>query len=113
MQRRAFLNVLLQLCLDVGRHDRLPGYAVLSTGDRIRVDLAAAAMVTRSWLPVHLLATLVIWLLVGYSLVWHFDMPGVWVHLPPASATVWCLPWLAHARRTALRALLGLHWAAL
>ena len=95
------------------RHDDLPGYSQLSLPDRLRVDARALARLLLSVTFLHMLAALLIWLLAGYILMWHLDMPPVRVHAPCVAAPLWWLPWLAVARRRLVREIVGSHWTEL
>lgn len=95
------------------QHDALPGYRQLTLRDRLRVDTRAAVRVCGSVQALHVLACIVIWLLAGYTLVWHLDLRGHGAHLPVYTLSVWLLPWLAAIRRRVLRELLGPHWSEL
>jgi hypothetical protein len=94
----------------VFRSADLPGYRMLPVATRIRLDLAALWLFLWTGECFCLVASLVSWLLVGYTVVWGYGLYGPAAALLPSLSLLWVLPWVAHARRRALQNLLGDRW---
>ena len=92
---------------------RVPGYAMCSRAEQLRLDARALSCLLRSPFGWRIFYLWVIWLLVGHLLVWHFDWRGLDATAPEFSGLTWMLPALAAGRRRALRQLLGQHWTGL
>jgi hypothetical protein len=83
---------------------------MLPVATRIRLGLAALWQFLWTAECFCLVASLVSWLLVGYTVVWAGDLHGPSAALLPSLSLLWVLPWAAHARRRALQNLLGDRW---
>jgi hypothetical protein len=88
----------------------LPGYRMLPVATRVRLDFAALWLFLWTAECFRLAASLVSWLLVGYTFVWGYGLHGPAAALLPSLSLLWVLPWAAHARRRALQNLLGDRW---
>ena len=88
----------------------IPGYRMLPVATRIRLDIAALWIFLWTAECFCMVASIVSWLLIGYTVVWVYGLHGSLAALLPSSILLWALPWAAHARQRALQNLLADRW---
>jgi len=101
---------LSEICGNLWYHHDLPGYRQCSWRTRCLLNLKSLAGMCLSAEFLRGILYLMLWLLAGFHLVWHFDLRGTAATLPLLSACLWLLPWFAAARRRRMHALLGGRW---
>jgi len=106
------LPALLRGLNDVFRHCDLPGYQQLPWTTRCRINSLALCAFMGSRQFVRLSLWLIVWLLISYLLIWHYDLHGPLAATLPLLALLWVLPCCAHARRNAIARLLNHRWPA-
>jgi hypothetical protein len=96
--------------VDVFRHGDLPGYQQLPWTTRCRINSLALYAFMGSRQFVRLSLWLIVWLLISYLLIWHYDLRGPLAATLPLLALLWVLPYCAQARRNAIARLLNYRW---
>jgi hypothetical protein len=107
---KGLVHKLAEICADIWHHGNLPGYRQCPWHTRCLLNLRSLVCTVLSIEFLRLNLYLILWLLAGFHLVWHFDLHGTAATFPLLSASVWLLPWVAAARRRRVHALLGGRW---
>jgi hypothetical protein len=107
---KVLVRNLTEICADLWYHGDLPGYQACPWRTRCLLNLHALADMLLSAEFLRLTLYLILWLLAGFHLVWHFDLHGTAATFPLLSASLWLFPWFAAARRRRIHARLGGRW---
>jgi hypothetical protein len=90
------IAVLLRGLIDVLHHGDLPGYQQLPWTTRCYINARALLAFVGSRQFVRLSLWLIVWLLISYLLIWHYDLHGPLAATLPLLALLWVLLCCAH-----------------